>query len=188
MTVSKEQWNQLCDVVLNGILTLKGLVVKMEHRCEEMEAAVEILRDKDGNNQTLKGMIKRQEGRRLLPNGRHKLYKCPADKWTLGWGRNVEDNGISGDEAELMLANDIRRCQDELAAFLPARFLSETQYNALISMLFNLGLPRFMSFKKMLRALRAGDIEGVVQEMLDSKWARDPATKSRAKELAEMFK
>ena len=31
-------------------------------------------------------------------------------------------------------------------------------------------------------------VRGIWREMLDSKWARDPATKSRALELAETFK
>ena len=35
-----------------------------------------------------KALIKQNEGEKKRGD-RHILYKCPAGKWTLGWGRNV---------------------------------------------------------------------------------------------------
>jgi len=44
--------------------------------------------------------LKHDEGIRLFP------YQCSADKLTIGYGRNLEDNGISEHEAEQMLLTD----------------------------------------------------------------------------------
>ena len=38
---------------------------------------------------------------------------------TIGVGRNLVDRGLSDDEIELMLANDIRDFQDEVEAAFP---------------------------------------------------------------------
>ena len=52
--------------------------------------------------------LKQHEGIALKP------YKCTAGKITLGCGRNLDDNGISHEEAMFMLQNDIEKCIKEL--------------------------------------------------------------------------
>ena len=42
-------------------------------------------------------LIKKHEGLRLFP------YKCSVGKLTIGYGRNIEDTGISKEEAETLL-------------------------------------------------------------------------------------
>ena len=54
-------------------------------------------------------MIQRHEGCKLMP------YKCTAGKTTIGYGRNVEDTGISIEEADFMLTNDIECCRMDLS-------------------------------------------------------------------------
>ena len=44
----------------------------------------------------LKEMLIKNEGMELKP------YQCTSDKTTIGVGRNLTDNGVSIDEAELM--------------------------------------------------------------------------------------
>ena len=56
----------------------------------------------------IKDFIIKHEGLKLKP------YICPAGKITIGVGRNIEDNGISEDEAMYLLNNDIKRCKTEL--------------------------------------------------------------------------
>ena len=46
-------------------------------------------------------MLRLHEGEKLMP------YKCTAGKLTIGVGRNLEARGISKDESDLMLRNDI---------------------------------------------------------------------------------
>ena len=62
-------------------------------------------------------MLKRHEGE-VVTNGRHLIYKCSAGYWTLGIGRNVDVNGglgLSDDEVDYLLENDIARVIKELS-------------------------------------------------------------------------
>lgn len=123
--------------------------------------------------------LKRHEGRSLKP------YKCPAGKLTIGYGRNLEDVGISEVEAMVMLRNDIEQCYEELSVFSWFEDLDQVRQEALINMLFNLGLPTFLKFKKTLKYVAEGKYSQAAAEMLDSKWATQVG--DRAKELAYMM-
>ena len=117
---------------------------------------------------------------------RLKMYKCTADKWTIGVVRNIEDNGIRPDESALMLSNDIKECEFILADRIDAwHGLSEQRRAVLINMVFNLGWPRFSKFKKMISAVEDLDFVRASAEMLDSKWARQVG--NRAIELSDIM-
>ena len=108
------------------------------------------------------------------------------NKLTIGVGRNLDDLGISKDEAMLLLHNDIDRIRRELDKNLPWwRKLSDTRQKVLISMAFNLGLGGLLEFNRMLSALQDGDYATAAQEMLSSLWANQVGT--RAIELADMM-
>lgn len=62
--------------------------------------------------------------------------------------------------------------------------LSQERQEVLVDMSFNLGRPRFSKFKKLIAAVQAGDFEEAGAQILDSKAARDPLTKSRYEKLA----
>ena len=129
---------------------------------------------------TLSELVIKHEGLRL------DLYKDSVGVNTIGVGRNLDANGISEDEAMLMLSNDLRRTERELEAFSFARYLNEPRRIALCSMLFNLGLSRFTRFKLMIAALEAKSWDAAAQEMLNSKWADQVGT--RATELATIMR
>lgn len=113
-------------------------------------------------------ILRRNEGLRLKP------YHCTAGKLTVGYGRNLEDVGITRDEAEAMLANDIRKTAADLDWALPWwRDLSDVRQEALCDMAFNLGLPRLSGFRRMLAALSEGQWADAAAECLNSKYARD---------------
>jgi lysozyme len=124
-------------------------------------------------------MLKRHEGRSLKP------YLCTADKLTIGYGRNLEDMGISEDEATYLLQTDIDRCYSELSVFTWFHELDQIRQEALISMLFNLGLPRFLTFKKMIARLMAKEYSQAAEEIINSLYARQVG--DRANELAYMI-
>ncbi len=133
------------------------------------------------HTEKLRDMLIRHEGQKL------KLYKCTADKFTIGVGRNIEDNGVSKAESDFMLDNDIIRVHEELTMnFGWYYYLSEIRKAAMIDMCFNLGLTRFRKFKKMIEAINNTDYNLAADEMLDSKWARQVG--NRAKELAGMMR
>ena len=121
------------------------------------------------------------EGLRLKP------YRDTRGKLTIGVGRNLDDVGITEEEALYLLKNDIKRVLDFLKERLPYwNGLTETRKMALVDMCFNLGPGGFLSFKRMLRALEREDYERAAREMLDSRWARQVGR--RAEELAEMMR
>ena len=122
--------------------------------------------------------LKRHEGLRLKP------YLCPEGKITIGFGRNLEDMGISEKEAEMLLMSDIERCYQELDVFSWFHDLDQVRQEAMVNMVFNLGLPTFLEFKRTLKFMAEGAYSQAAEEMLDSKWANQVG--DRAKELAYM--
>jgi len=120
------------------------------------------------------------EGYRQYP------YKCSSNKLTIGIGRNIEDNGISKDEALHLLRNDIMEVRVSLMRFSWFNRLNDERQDAVLNMAFNLGIPRFMSFKKMIEALSEMDYELAADEALDSKWATQVG--ERADRIARIIK
>ena len=121
--------------------------------------------------------LKRHEGFRSKP------YHCTAGKLTIGYGRNLDDVGISRSEAEKLLKNDIQECIVQLHARFPAvEKLDTIRFDCLINMCFNLGIHRLSKFKKMWEAIEEGKYQRASEEMLDSKWANQVGV--RAQELA----
>lgn len=126
---------------------------------------------------TLRERLTRHEGVRLHP------YTDTAGKLTIGIGRNLEDTGISYDEAQLMLENDIKRATEHCHTAFPwMAQLSQVRQEVLIEMVFNMGLGGVLTFKNMLAAMERGDYERAAQEMRASQWALQVGL--RAKELA----
>ena len=131
--------------------------------------------------QELVERIKKHEGIRLKP------YLCTAGKMTIGIGRNIEDNGISIEEAEYLLKNDIAQSYKELQQNFPwEKDLSPRRKGVLVEMIFNMGINRFKQFKNMLKACQEGDFEKASKEALDSKWACQVG--KRAETLAQFLR
>ena len=123
---------------------------------------------------------------RLHEGVEHKPYKCTAGYLTIGVGRNLDDRGLSDDEIDFMLDNDIAVVVDELAKHFDWFFdLSEVRQRVIADMVFNLGMPRFMQFKNMIAAIEAEDYVQASNEMMDSRWAEQVGL--RASRLAEMM-
>lgn len=127
--------------------------------------------------ETLEEELIRHEGVRLKP------YRCTANKLTIGIGRNIEDKGITREEAIYLLQNDIRLCRAQLLATDWFQFLPLVIQNVLINMCFQLGINGLLKFKGTIAALKARNWEDAANHMLDSAWARQ--TPNRAHELAE---
>lgn len=115
-----------------------------------------------------------------------KPYTCTAGKLTIGAGRNLNDKGITRQEAMTLLENDIDEVLTDLNNNLfPELFLyPESIQLVLADMRFNLGPKRFRSFKKMITAVEARDWPRMAREMEDSKWCGD--VKSRCANLVKM--
>ena len=113
-----------------------------------------------------------------------KVYKCTSGKLTIGYGRNLEDNGISKKEAELMMIFDISRLIMELDRRV--NFWKGEPVNVrivILQMAFQLGIGGLLGFKRFLAALKERDYKLAKKEMLDSRWAKQ--TPNRVNELAK---
>ena len=131
--------------------------------------------------ETLEDQLIRHEGYRQFP------YKCSAGKLTVAIGRNLEDRGVSEDEAKYLLHNDITICKQELNLLFPIiKVVNSARENVLINMCFNIGIARLAGFKKMWAAIAVGDFEEAAKQMLDSKWANQVG--KRAIELSGIMK
>lgn len=129
---------------------------------------------------TLIDWIKKHEGLRLFP------YRCTSGKLTIGYGRNLDDKGISTEEAKAMLDTDIKQCAKELSHF---QWYIDQPINvryALINMCFNIGLPKLLRFKRMIAAIEKKDYDEAADEALDSLWAKQVG--QRADDVANMIR
>ena len=125
--------------------------------------------------------IIRHEGLKLKP------YRCTAGKLTIGIGRNLDDVGITENEARYLLKNDLQRSHiDCLNAFAWYAELDEVRQSVVCEMCFNLGLARLKGLKKMLKAVETGNYALAAQEMLASQWAKQVG--QRARTLADIMK
>lgn len=129
----------------------------------------------------IENMLLIDEGMELFP------YKCTANKWTIGVGRNIEEKGISKAEAMFMLKNDIRECYLDLQKIFEGfhKFPEQIQY-VLINMRFQLGQGGFRSFKNMIHAFKHSHYKQAALEMQNSKWHRQ--TTKRANRLINIVK
>jgi lysozyme len=115
------------------------------------------------------------------------LYKCTSDKWTIGVGRNLEDVGLSEEEIDFLLLNDIIRTKDMMDSYLPWHTdLDEVRQEALINFVFNVGIGTAQKFKNAMTSLEEGDYDSAAEHMLDSAWARQVG--DRAIEVTDMIK
>jgi lysozyme len=111
--------------------------------------------------------LKRHEGLKLKP------YKCTADKLTIGVGRNLEDVGISEEEAEMLLQNDIQRATVQIQKEFPwTTELDEVRFAALINFTFNVGIGTVGKFVNAMALLRDRNYDMAADEFLNSRWAK----------------
>jgi len=124
----------------------------------------------------LKQQLRKHEGLRLKP------YRCTAGKLTIGYGRNIESNGISKQEAEIMLDNDIQIClQDMQTLFTNFDNLPIDIQVVILNMRYNMGATGIRAFKNMITAIEKQDWKNMAKNMKNSKWYEQVG--NRAKEL-----
>ena len=125
--------------------------------------------------------LKRHEGYRGRP------YQDTVGKLTVGYGRNLDDVGITKGEAQFMLMNDIAIAEHDARQLFPNfDLLTENRQAVLVNMAFNLGVDRLSYFRRLIKAVIESRFDDAAHEMLDSKWARQ--VKGRALELAQLMK
>jgi lysozyme len=129
---------------------------------------------------TVSDLIIKHEGTRLFP------YTDTVGKLTIGIGRNLTDIGISQDEADMLLTNDLDRARTGIAeAWPPFSQLDEVRQAVIEDMAFNMGVAGLLQFHNTLAAVAAGNWQEAHDGMLASKWAKQVGP--RATEDAEIM-
>jgi lysozyme len=101
----------------------------------------------------IKEQLVRHEGLRLKP------YRCTAGKLTIGYGRNLDDRGISKKEAYAMLEKDILDCEQWLIDEIPEVYnkLDEVRQSVLLNMCISIPQSRKWIVSDFVRALLCGN-------------------------------
>lgn len=133
------------------------------------------------DHERLIARIKTHEGQVTLPNGRHVPYYDSKGVLTIGWGRNLRDNGLSNAEAEQLLQRDVADSIEDAKRLIGEdhfeKMTSQLQEVA-VEMAFNLGATKFALFRNTLDAFRRNDAQGVAHHMMDSLWAEQVGTRA----------
>lgn len=138
--------------------------------------------------------LKADEGLRLTP------YVDTVGKLTVGYGRNLDDNGLYPDEiieligpgislkfAEKMLENDIEKIERWIELVIPwALTLDSVRYSVIVNMIYNLGPANFLKFQKTIAAIQAGKYDEASSLMLKSLWSKQVG--ARAQRLAKAMR
>lgn len=127
--------------------------------------------------------LKREEGWSAT------VYNCSEGYETIGYGRNISATGpgITKEEGEFLLSNDIARCVSELEAALPwVSGCDRIVANVLVELCYQLGLPTLLKFKLTLNHLQRDEYVLGASELLRSRFAKQ--TPARAQRLAERLR
>lgn len=115
-------------------------------------------------------LIKSFEGLRL------KAYlPTPNDVWTIGYGHTKtakKGAKITAKKAEVLLVGDVEWVQYTIANNVKVS-LTQNQYDALCSFIYNLGATNFTR-STLLKKLNRGDYEGAADELL--RWNKQGKT------------
>ena len=100
---------------------------------------------------------------------RSEAYLCPAGVWTIGYGhtRGVQEGDTcTKDQAEIFLKEDLREA--EMTVESQGLNLSQLQFDALVSLVYNIGSGNFQE-STLLKRLKAST---AASESLEEAWKR----------------
>jgi len=113
-------------------------------------------------------LVKKFEGlHRVGDDGMVRSYRCPAGRWTIGYGHTKgvrSGQKITPQQADEFLAEDVEWCEDAIHRHVSVP-LSQLQFDALVSFVFNLGEGNFAS-STLLKVLNRGDYQGVPEQIM----------------------
>lgn len=126
----------------------------------------------EADDSVLDKELRRDEGVRYKP------YKDTEDILTVAVGHNLKAKPLdliyplAESEITDILIMDIKDVFSDLDRALPWwRTLSYIRQRVVVNMCFNLGINRFLGFKKMLAYLKVGQYALAAKEMRNSRWA-----------------
>lgn len=130
--------------------------------------------------------IKKEEG--LVLNA----YLCPANVWTIGYGHTngvKKGDKITEEQAEDFLVNDLLYSERIVNKMVKVK-LSQNQYDALVSFIFNVGSGNFIN-STLLKKLNAGansdEICAELRRWIFSKGKKLPVLVARRQRECELY-
>lgn len=118
--------------------------------------------------------LKIDEGLKLKP------YLDTRGKITIGYGRNLSDNGINQAEADAFLKSDIAGAALDALAIFPNLFdLDEARQAVLINMCFNMGKATLSTFRDLRMAIAIKHYEAAATAMERSLWASEVGARAQ---------
>lgn len=114
-------------------------------------------------------IVKKFEGLHTLKDdGLIHSYRCPAGKWTIAWGHCTGVRSgmkITMDEADQFLLDDLNEAGRAVKKYVNVP-LTQGQYDALVSFVFNLGGGRNFQTSTLLKKLNKGLYDEVPEQIL----------------------
>ena len=141
--------------------------------------------------------IKINEGE-VKKDNRHVIYDDDCGKpcktgdnikglLTVGYGRNLMGRGLSQEEAEYLLKNDVAEVYEDLRVAYPwFASLSNNRQIVMIDLRFNMGAAKLSTFKYFLKAMSLGAYQEAAHHLLDSQYAKQVGR--RATQNAELIR
>lgn len=102
-----------------------------------------------------------------------KPYECSQGYVSIGIGRNLETNGITEEEAHILLNNDVNNVIIKLDTHWPVyKTFPEEAQMVVIDLVFNMGINTWLAFRKTRAYMELGEWEKAGDELLDSRYAK----------------
>ncbi|PAJ72217.1 hypothetical protein CJF42_22475 [Pseudoalteromonas sp. NBT06-2] len=110
--------------------------------------------------------IKKHEGFSRYP------YSTDTKELYIGYGRKLDSYGVTQDEAEMLLANDLSLLQNMIQISIDTKSCNSPRLASLVTLSYNLGFDGLMNFKHTLKCAEKATFSSVSDELLQSHWAR----------------
>jgi lysozyme len=130
-------------------------------------------------------LIKKYEGCKL------KAYRCPSNRWTIGWGNTTYESGepvkegqtITQERADRLFNAMLHRFEAEVKHLLRVQ-LNDNHFSALVSLTWNIGSGNLKS-STLLKLINQGDYDKAAEEFDKWKYANKKVLKGLVKRRAE---
>jgi lysozyme len=131
----------------------------------------------------LKAVLTYDEGKvhRPYDDATGKRVYAPLGKVTIGIGRNLDANPLSDQAIDLLLAEDISEALRGASTVFGEEFgkYSEPRQVAIVSLIFQLGLSKFLDFKNTINAIKAQNWDNAATHLTQSRWFQQVPERAR---------
>lgn len=123
------------------------------------------------DRERLEAQVKLHEGTGPKKGDRFMPYRDSKGILSIGWGRNLQANGVRESEAQIMFTNDLDDAIRQCFAVLPwYRDLDTVRQAVIAELMFNMGWGTFSQFENTLRAVEERNFVRAAMGLKQSLW------------------